>query len=116
MNFTEAIKTCYSKYATFSGRASRSEYWWFYLFFLLIMVVFGMLSAVSELFSMVGGLFMLGSLIPSIAAGVRRLHDTDKSGWWLLLGIVPFIGLLLIYFLAISGTPSDNRFGPNPLG
>ena len=112
MNFTEAVKTCYSKYATFTGRATRSEYWWFYLFFLLVIFVFGFLGEMSEIFNFAGVLFMLGTLIPSIAAGVRRLHDTDKSGWWLLIGIVPFIGLLLIYFLAISGTPGDNRFGP----
>ncbi len=112
MTFTEAVKTCYSKYATFSGRASRSEYWWFYLFFILVGFVIGLLSEVSGIFSIVGGIFILGSIIPSIAAGVRRLHDTDKSGWWLLIGLVPFIGLLLIYFLAIAGTEGENRFGP----
>ena len=114
MNFTEAVKTCYAKYATFTGRASRSEYWWFYLFFMLVILALAGLSTISDMFGMVYGVFMLGSLIPSIAVGVRRLHDTDKSGWWILLGLVPFIGLLLIYFLAIAGTSGDNRFGAEP--
>jgi uncharacterized membrane protein YhaH (DUF805 family) len=75
----------------------------------------GILSAViSEMFAMLAIVFALAVFIPAIAAGVRRLHDTDKSGWWLLLGFVPFIGLLLLYFLAIAGTPTDNRFGPAP--
>ena len=114
MNFTEAVKTCYTKYATFSGRATRSEYWWFYLFCMLVMIALAALTSISDIFGMIYGVFILGSLIPSIAVGVRRLHDTDKSGWWLLIGLVPFIGLLLIYFLAIAGTPDDNRFGPAP--
>jgi len=115
MTFADAIKTCFNKYADFSGRATRSEYWWFQLFFILVYFMLGILSAViSEMFAMLAIVFALAVFIPAIAAGVRRLHDTDKSGWWLLLGFVPFIGLLLLYFLAIAGTPTDNRFGPVP--
>lgn len=114
MNFSEAVKTCYAKYATFSGRASRSEYWWFYLFFILVIFALASLISISEIFGMIYGLFILFSFIPTIAVGVRRLHDTDKSGWWILIGLVPFVGLLLIYFLAIAGTLDDNRFGPAP--
>ncbi len=115
MTFADAIKTCLNKYADFSGRATRSEYWWFQLFFMLVYIALAILSgAISEMFAILALVFALGMLIPATAAGARRLHDTDKSGWWLLLGLVPFIGLLLIYFLAIAGTPNDNRFGPNP--
>lgn len=115
MTFTDAIKTCFNKYANFSGRATRSEYWWFQLFFILVYMALAILSsAISEMFAILALVFALGMLIPATAAGVRRLHDTDKSGWWLLLGIVPLIGLLLIYFLAIEGTPGDNRFGEKP--
>jgi uncharacterized membrane protein YhaH (DUF805 family) len=115
MTFTDAIKTCFNKYADFSGRATRSEYWWFQLFFILVYLALGVLSgAISEMFAMLAIVFALGVFIPALAAGVRRLHDTDKSGWWLLLGFVPLIGLLLIYFLAIAGTSGDNQFGPEP--
>jgi uncharacterized membrane protein YhaH (DUF805 family) len=77
MRFQDAIRVCFSKYATFSGRASRPEYWWFVLF------------------------LCLGTLLPSLAAATRRLHDTQRSGWWQLVGLVPLVGLfVLIYFLA----------------
>lgn len=115
MTFSDAIKTCFNKYADFSGRSSPSEFWWFQLFIFLVYVALAILSAaISEWFVVLMGIFMLGVLIPAIAANVRRLHDTDKSGWWLLISLVPFIGIILIYFLAISGTPGDNRFGPAP--
>ena len=115
MTFADAIKTCFNKYADFSGRATRSEYWWFQLFFMLVYLALMILSeAISGMFAMLAVVFGLGMLIPATAAGARRLHDTDKSGWWLLLGLVPLIGLLLIYFLAIAGTSGDNRFGPEP--
>ena len=114
MTFTDAIKTCFNKYATFSGRATRSEYWWFFLFYIIAYIALIALTAVSESLALLALVFSLGMLIPSIAVGARRLHDTDKSAWWLLLGIVPLIGLLLIYFLAIPGTQGDNRFGPEP--
>lgn len=115
MTFTDAIKTCFNKYADFSGRATRSEYWWFQLFFMLVYIALVILTGtISEMFAVLILVFALGVFIPALAVGVRRLHDIDKSGWWLLLGLVPFIGLLLIYFLAIAGTPGDNRFGPNP--
>ncbi len=112
MTFTDAIKTCFNKYATFSGRATRSEYWWFFLFYIIAYIALIALTVVSESLALLALVFSLGMLIPSIAVGARRLHDTDKSAWWLLLGIVPLIGLLLIYFLAIPGTQGDNRFGP----
>lgn len=115
MTFTDSIKTCFNKYATFSGRASRSEYWWFYLFFILLYAATAILSIlVSEIFSFGMILVLLGLLLPSLAAGIRRLHDVDKSGWWMLISIVPLIGLILIYFLAAEGTSGDNQFGPAP--
>jgi uncharacterized membrane protein YhaH (DUF805 family) len=115
MTFTDAIKTCFNKYADFSGRASRSEFWWFQLFLFLAYIVFFVLAAaISEMFVALMGIFALGAFIPTLAANVRRLHDTDKSGWWLLISLVPFIGIILLYFLAIPGTSGDNQFGPEP--
>lgn len=104
MNFQDAITTCLSKYADFKGTATRSEYWWFALFILLAS------AAASIVSQSLSGLFSLAMLLPSIAAATRRLHDTDRSGWWQLIVLVPLVGwLVLIYWLAQEGKPS-NRF------
>jgi uncharacterized membrane protein YhaH (DUF805 family) len=109
MNFTDAIKTCFNKYADFSGRAKRPEFWWFMLFLFLANLVIGMLGDVISV------LFSLATLLPSLAAGTRRLHDTNRSGWWQLLWIVPFIGwIVVIVFLARRGEDGENRFGAAP--
>ena len=103
------------KYADFSGRARRTEYW---LFVLLSMVI-AMLLAVVDFFlgspGIIGMLFALAVLIPGIAVAVRRLHDTDRSGWWLLIAFIPIIGTIaLLVFLLLDSNPGDNRFGANP--
>lgn len=100
MTFQESIKVCFAKYADFSGRASQSEYWWFVLFILLV-------SAAASLISpMLSGLFTLATLLPSIAAATRRLHDTQRTGWWQLIVLVPLVGLIvLLVFLAQAGKP-----------
>lgn len=111
------------KYAVLSGRAQRAEYWYFFLFYLLIYIalaiidnVTGSLSADAEI-GLLGSIFVLGTLIPSVAVGVRRLHDTDRSGWWLLLAFVPVVGtIVLIVFMVQDSSPGNNRFGPNPKG
>ena len=98
--FMGAVKTCFSKYATFQGRARRPEFWWFALFTLagsmvtsfLDMALFG---AASEA-GLLGAVFSLAVLIPSIAVGVRRLHDTDRVGWWYLLVFIPLIGFIVL--------------------
>lgn len=104
MTFAESISTCFKKYATFDGRATRSEYWWFFLFTFLVS---GALSIVSEAFS---GVFSLGVLLPSLAVGVRRLHDIDKSGWFLLLWFIPIIGWIILIVWAIQEGKEPNRF------
>jgi uncharacterized membrane protein YhaH (DUF805 family) len=111
-----AVKTVLSKYATFRGRARRSEYWYFALFQLIAYMVAGVLDYVifgrQSLFSAIVG---LGLLIPVLAVSVRRLHDTNRSGWWLFLSLVPFIGgvILLIWFCS-KGAAEANRFGEDP--
>ncbi len=111
------------KYAVFTGRARRKEYWMFFLFNIIVSVVLGIIDSLTGTTSLqygvglLGGLYSLAVIIPSIAVGVRRLHDTDRSGWWLLIGFIPLIGVIvLIVFFCLDSTPGDNRFGPNPKG
>jgi uncharacterized membrane protein YhaH (DUF805 family) len=95
MNFQQSIKLCFSKYADFNGRASRPEYWWFALFIFLASAVLSMVSNVLP------GIFAIATLLPSLAVAARRLHDTERSGWWLLIGLVPVVGfIVLVVFLA----------------
>lgn len=126
MDFMTSIKTCFSKYFDFSGRARRSEYWWFYLF----VFVLGLIPFVN--------LLTLATIIPTFAAGARRLHDTDRSGWWQLIAVpgavlataggamenaallyagiaLSVAGIIaLIVWLASDSQPGPNRFGPSP--
>jgi uncharacterized membrane protein YhaH (DUF805 family) len=110
------------KYAEFSGRARRKEYWMFVLFNLIIVFVLGFIDGVLGLtteggMGILGGLYSLAVLLPSIAVGVRRLHDTGRSGWWLLIAFVPFIGaIVLIVFFVLDSQPGGNEYGPNPKG
>lgn len=112
MDFATAVKTVVmQKYANFSGRAIRSEYWWFILAYIIAYLVLAIVDYVLGA-QLLTAILSLALLIPSIAVGVRRLHDLDKSGWWLLLGFIPIIGLILIYWFAQPGTAGANRFGP----
>lgn len=114
MTFQESIRTVLSKYATFTGRAGRPEYWWWVLAVLLAAVVASLIDRMifGPDTAILGGLLSLAIIVPNIAVGVRRLHDTDRSGWWLALTLIPIIGLLvLIWFMIQPGTPGANRFG-----
>lgn len=107
MNYQTAIKTCImKKYAKFEGRASRSEYWYFILFYAIANILAGLLGGIAS-----SSIVTLAFVLPSIAVGVRRLHDIDKSGWFMLMGGIPLINLVLIYFLIQKGTDGANRFG-----
>jgi uncharacterized membrane protein YhaH (DUF805 family) len=115
MDFMTAVKYNLNNYFTIEGRAQRSQYWWFALFALILYVVAMVLdSAVGfPIFYMITALALLA---PSICVGIRRLHDKDKSGWWLLIGFIPIVGgLYLLYLFVTRGTEGDNRFGPDPL-
>ena len=108
MTFADAIKTCFSKYADFSGRACREEFWYFALFTLLGSLV---LSMIDNTASMV---FSLVTLIPSTAAASRRLHDTNRSGWLQLLWLVPLIGWIIVVIFMAQDAKEPNQFGPSP--
>lgn len=104
MTFGESIRTCFTKYATFEGRAARSEYWWFVLFTFLA-------SAAANLISeSLSGLVSLTTLLPSLAVGARRLHDTDRSGWYLLLWLIPVIGWIILILWMTQVAREPNRF------
>ena len=100
------------KYADFTGRARRKEYWLFYLLVIVAYIVamtldgvLGMGSMLAGYYGPLTGLLGLALIVPGLAVGARRLHDTDRSGWWLLIGLIPFVGgLVLLYFFVIEGT------------
>jgi len=111
------------KYAVFDGRARRKEYWMFFLTNLVISVVLILIDLLIGTFSPQGGvgllqgLYSLAVLIPSIAVTVRRLHDTGRSGWWILIALIPFIGgIVLLIFMALDSEPGANQYGLNPKG
>ena len=103
------------KFADFSGRARRTEYWLFILFSMCIAVLLGVVDFVLGSPGIIGLIFAVAILIPSIAVAARRLHDTDRSGWWMLIAFIPVIGTIaLLIFLLLDSHASANRFGPNP--
>jgi len=118
MTFVEAIKSVFTKYAVFEGRARRSEYWWFVLAYA---IVNGLLSGIATatgltIFTIISSIVALACLVPSIAVTTRRLHDTGKSGWWQLISLT-FIGaIIIIVWTAMDSTPGSNKYGENPKG
>lgn len=141
MSFIESIRTCLSEYADFNGRARRSEFWWFYLACVIVMSVVYAVAVLPGLMQYtqvtieaaqagstapappasylgglaVFGLISLGLLLPQLGAIVRRLHDTDRSGFTYFIAFIPFVGgIILLVWLAAAGTPGPNRFGADP--
>lgn len=97
------------QYAVFTGRARRQEFWWFVLINLIIVVVLGWV------WEFLSSLYSLAVLLPAIGVGIRRLHDTGKTGWWLLLHFIPVVGtIILIIFMAQDSEEGSNEYGPNP--
>lgn len=127
MDAKTAVKTCFRKYATFSGRAARSEYWWFALFLIVAQIVLSVVDAAMwhnaqmhvgpnyidyvQQGGPLGALFWLATIVPLLAAGARRLHDTNRSGWWQLLWFVPLFGTIILIVLLAQGPRDGNRFG-----
>ncbi|MGD9957532.1 MAG: DUF805 domain-containing protein [Candidatus Nanopelagicales bacterium] len=127
MGFGQAVSTVFSKYATFSGRARRSEYWWWILFSVLVAVVASIADVVLKTNTLegsggvkLGWIYVIASLalvIPTIAVTFRRLHDTGRSGWWWLLSLVCGIGAIIVLIFCLSDSkPGANEYGPNPKG
>ncbi len=135
MSFGQAVRACIDKFATFDGRATRSEFWWWYLFSVLVslvgyipLMIFGLIAATSDSGSAIAGILgiitvilwivwiivVFALLIPSLAVGCRRLHDRGQSGWLQLLLLVPCGNIVLLIFWVMEGTPGDNAYGPKP--
>lgn len=111
------------KYAVFNGRARRKEFWYFSLFSIIISFVLRIIDVMNGSFSaeagmaLLSGIYLLAVLVPWMAVAVRRLHDTDLSGWWLLIGLIPYIGVIvLLVFWAQDSNPGENQYGVNPKG
>lgn len=106
----------FERYAVFEGRAGRAEYWWFFLANLIISLVLQAIAGASDALFILALVYSLAVLIPGLAVAVRRLHDTNKSGWWILISLVPLVGVIvLIVFLATDGDQGANQYGnPDP--
>lgn len=135
MSFGDAVRKCLSNYATFDGRASRTEFWWFYLFIVIVsfvvllpgyvLTLVGAATATNDstpgavlwlglVLLIIGLLAMLALYIPQLAVGCRRLHDRGQSGWFQLLLLVPCGNIVLLIFWVMEGTPGDNAYGSKP--
>jgi uncharacterized membrane protein YhaH (DUF805 family) len=115
MTFSEAVKSGFDHYVKFDGRASRPAYWWWFLFTILVAVAASIIDAAIGSFGVISGIAGLALFLPGLSVAIRRLHDTDHSGWWVLIGLIPIIGfiVLLVFYLRQSD-PGENRYGPPP--
>lgn len=120
MNFGEAVQSGFANYVNFSTRASRSEYWYWVLFVVLVNIVLALVERAvfgNLHWSPLTNIFSLAIFLPSLGLAVRRLHDIGRTGWWVLLSLIPLIGsIILIYWACLIGESGDNEYGPNPLG
>jgi uncharacterized membrane protein YhaH (DUF805 family) len=114
MSFTDAIKSGFDHYVKFDGRASRPAYWWWVLFVILVSIGCSIVDSAlfDGAFGILSTIASVGLFLPGLSVAIRRLHDTDRSGWWILIGFIPFIGfIVLLVFLIQKSDPVDNRYG-----
>lgn len=116
ITFGEAIKkTLTQNYCNFEGRTSRSEFWWFALFTFLVSFAVGIITMRSEVArSVLSAIVNLGFLLPNLGLAVRRLHDTGRSGWWVLLGLIPVVGWIILIVWYCAPSQQNNQYGPTP--
>ena len=114
MSFADAIRDAFSKYVTFTGRSSRSAYWWFYLFNILVLVAALIIDYALGTGGIIYALAALALLLPNLAVLVRRLHDAGHSAWWLLIGLVPLIGAIVLLVFTLQGSDAPNQWGSGP--
>ena len=114
MSFTDAISDGLSKYVTFTGRSSRSAYWWFYLFGLLVVLAALIIDFALNTYPIIYVVATLALLLPNLAILFRRLHDAGHSGWWILIGLVPLIGAIVLLVFTLQGSEGPNQWGSGP--
>ena len=113
MGFTEAISSAFRQYVNFSGRARRSEFWYFYLFNVIMSVIINILTFVVPAFAIVGGIYSLAVMLPSLALAWRRMHDIGRSGAWNLISLVPLVGwILVLVWYCKDSEYAENKYGP----
>ncbi|MEO9971454.1 MAG: DUF805 domain-containing protein [Hyphomonadaceae bacterium] len=117
IGFAEASKRFFTRAFDFKGRSSASEFWFSLLMLIIVFFLLALvLSALGEIAIIILSILYIGAIIPSLSVGVRRLHDTDRSGWWYLISLIPLASLVLWVFFCMSGTKGPNRFGEDPYG
>ena len=120
MGFAEAVQSCFKQYVGFTGRARRSEYWWFALFGLIVGIVANLIDTVLGTMSedtnvgVLGTIVSLALLLPTLAVAIRRLHDTSRTGWWILIGLIPIVGWIILIVFYVQDSHPDNKYGPSP--
>jgi uncharacterized membrane protein YhaH (DUF805 family) len=116
MSFGEAIAAGFGNYVNFQGRASRSEFWYWVLFAIILAIVAAIIDNAIIGLPIIGVVVSLGLLLPGLSVSIRRLHDTDRTGWWILIGLVPIVGaILLLIWYCTKGTTGPNSYGSDPL-
>ncbi len=116
MSFADAVKNGLSNYVLFTGRARRSEYWYFALFYFLVLIVAAILDGIIGTYPLLYAVAALGLFLPNLGLSIRRLHDTGRSGWFILLGLIPIVGPIILIVWYCSDSGPDNQYGPNPKG
>ena len=116
MSFVDAIKSVFTQYVGFAGRARRSEFWYFYLFTILLSIVASIVqrAMTNSTNGIVTTIIGLAIVLPYLAVAVRRLHDTSRSGWWLLIGLIPVVGTIILIVFWVQDSHGDNQYGPSP--
>jgi uncharacterized membrane protein YhaH (DUF805 family) len=118
MSFTDAVQSVLSKYATFSGRARRSEYWFWALAVFIVSMVANFVDRAMGTdpgrLGVIGTLVALALLLPNLAVAVRRLHDTSRTGWWILIGLIPLVGFIVLLVFLVQDSHGSNEYGPSP--
>jgi uncharacterized membrane protein YhaH (DUF805 family) len=115
MTFSEAVKSGFDHYTKFDGRAGRPPFWWWFLFGILVSIGANIIDAILGTWGVVNGLAALALLLPNFSVSIRRLHDTDHSGWWILIGLIPIVGwIVLLVFYVREGDAAENKYGPPP--
>lgn len=113
MSIGQAVTSVLKNYAVFRGRAPRSEFWWYYLVYVVVALIVLFIDNAIGANGILFAIYALALLLPTLAVQIRRLHDTDRAGWWWFIGLIPFVGgIVLLVFFCLASTPGDNRYGP----